>query len=109
MKFVLPMTSFLLSVSGGRRESARRVGEEISEVRPDAASGQNSVDGVWAQGPGQGRETGRSETGDLRFSWIHAYLQAKPPGKFRSACTNDAQTVTAQSESYDGVVPGASA
>ncbi len=60
------------------QEDAEKVIEvlkkRIGEVRPDAASGQDSVDGVWAEGPGQIRETGWAEAGDVRFSRIHAHL-----------------------------------
>ena len=42
-------------------------------------------------------ETGWAEAGDFRFSWIHAYLHAKPEGEIHDSCTHDAKAATAQS------------
>ena len=99
----------MLSVSGGRAEGAGGADQEIREVRIEAPPREDSTDGVWATSPGGIRKDGRAEAGDVRLSWIHAYLQTKPEREIHGPGTNDAEAPEAQPEEGGDVVSEASA
>src|SRR4030042_3354944 len=86
----------LFSVSRGRRKGDGCADEEIREVWADAASGKDSADGVRAGSPDQVGSAGRAEARNLRLSWVHAYLQAKPAGGIHAPRPADAQAAQAQ-------------